>query len=92
MSKLITFVMPALLITCAGAYAQAPPGVEKLTVLEDRAKPNGRRIELAYLRLKASGTQPGSLTWTAALEDPVSASIGLRSTRSCLTRCEMLAT
>ena len=42
------------------AFAQNPADLEKLTVLEDRAKPGGRKIELAFARLKSTGSNPGS--------------------------------
>ena len=44
----------------AVAFAQAPADLEKLTVLEDRSKPAGRTIELAYARLKSTATAPGA--------------------------------
>jgi pimeloyl-ACP methyl ester carboxylesterase len=40
--------------------AQSPGDLEKLVVLEDRAKPDGRRIELAFAWLKSTAATPGS--------------------------------
>jgi pimeloyl-ACP methyl ester carboxylesterase len=40
--------------------AQNPADLQKLTVLEDRSKPDGRKIDLAYVRLKSTASQPGS--------------------------------
>jgi len=55
------------LLTCAfiagltaTASAQPPGDTQRLSVLEDRAKPAGRRIELAYVVLKSTAKQPGS--------------------------------
>jgi pimeloyl-ACP methyl ester carboxylesterase len=42
------------------AFAQSPADLEKLTVLEDRTKPDGRKIELAFARLKSTAANPGS--------------------------------
>jgi pimeloyl-ACP methyl ester carboxylesterase len=56
----ISRTVAALLLTASAAVAQPPAGLEKLTVLEDRAKPEGRKIELAYLRLKSTAARPGA--------------------------------
>ena len=50
----------SLLLFAVPAFAQNPADLEKLTVLEDRAKPGGRTIELAFARLKSTGSNPGS--------------------------------
>ena len=42
------------------AAAQNQQDLSKLTVLEDRAKPGGRKIELAYAVLKSTAANPGS--------------------------------
>jgi hypothetical protein len=47
-------------MNATAAFAQAPAEIQKLTVLEDRTKPTGRKIELAYVRLKTTSKQPGS--------------------------------
>ena len=48
------------LTLAAPALAQAPADLSKLTVLEDRSKPNGRQIELAYALLKSTAAKPAS--------------------------------
>src|SRR5262245_45649790 len=61
MSTFTRYVMMAIAVLGATrAYAQAPADLQKLTVLEDRGKPDGRKIELAYVRLKSTASQPGS--------------------------------
>jgi pimeloyl-ACP methyl ester carboxylesterase len=52
--------MVLLLLFSVPAAAQNPADLEKLIVLEDRSKPNGRKIELAYARLKSTASTPGS--------------------------------
>jgi pimeloyl-ACP methyl ester carboxylesterase len=47
-------------VVAAPANAQSPADLEKLTVLEDRSKPDGRKIELAFARLKSTAPTPGS--------------------------------
>ena len=44
----------------APVFAQNAADLSRLTVLEDRAKPNGRRIEVAYALLKSTAERPGS--------------------------------
>lgn len=56
----MSILMIALLLFGSPAFAQTPADLEKLTVLEDRAKPGGRKIELAFARLKSTGANPGS--------------------------------
>jgi pimeloyl-ACP methyl ester carboxylesterase len=56
--KVITVVL--LLAAAAPSFAQSPADLERLTVLEDRTKPGGRKIELAYARLKSTSATPGS--------------------------------
>ena len=53
-AALLAMSLPASLV------AQAPADLEKLTVLEDRGKPDGNRIELAFARLKSTAASPGS--------------------------------
>ena len=53
-------VLVLLMVAAMPALAQPPAGLEKLTVLEDRAKPGGRKIELAYARLKTTAENPGA--------------------------------
>jgi hypothetical protein len=50
MSILIRATVFSLL--AATASAQSAADLSRLTVLEDRTKPNGRKIELAYAVLK----------------------------------------
>ena len=54
------YIAMLLLLSGAPAFAQNPGDLEKLTVLEDRSKPDGRKIELAFARLKSTGSAPGS--------------------------------
>jgi len=49
-----------MLSGAAAAFAQTEADLEKITVLEDRGKPNGRKIELAFGRLKSTSPKPGS--------------------------------
>lgn len=42
------------------SFAQSPADLEKVTVLEDRSKPSGRKIDLAFARLKSTSTTPGA--------------------------------
>ena len=44
----------------SAAFAQSPSDLSRLTVLEDRTKPDGRKIELAYALLKTTAATPGS--------------------------------
>ncbi len=53
-------VIVLLLVFGVPAYAQNPADLEKLTVLEDRSKPDGRKIELAFGRLKSTASNPGA--------------------------------
>jgi pimeloyl-ACP methyl ester carboxylesterase len=54
-------MMAAWLLTFStAASAQNAADLSKLTVLEDRAKPDGRKIELAYALLKSTAAKPGS--------------------------------
>jgi pimeloyl-ACP methyl ester carboxylesterase len=55
-------VIAALVAAATTAYAQNPADLQKLSVLEDRSKPAGRKIELAYATLKSTSTTPGSPT------------------------------
>ena len=50
----------ALLMSASPLVAQTPSDLEKLTVLEDRTKPGGRKIELAFARLKSTSPAPGA--------------------------------
>lgn len=59
MSILIRVIAPLLFLATAAA-AQNPADLSKLTVLEDRSKPVGRKIELAYAILKSTAATPGS--------------------------------
>ena len=54
------YIVVLLLLLGAPAFAQNPADLEKLTVLEDRANPAGRKIELAFARLKSTASNPGS--------------------------------
>jgi pimeloyl-ACP methyl ester carboxylesterase len=58
MSILIRATVFSLL--AATASAQSAADLSRLTVLEDRTKPNGRKIELAYAVLKSTAATPGS--------------------------------
>jgi pimeloyl-ACP methyl ester carboxylesterase len=57
MSRLMKIA--AVLLIASTAWAQTPADLSKLTVLEDRAKPDGRRIELAYAVLQSTSKTPG---------------------------------
>lgn len=59
MSRLI-MVMVMLTAWAGKAVAQGPADLEKFTVLENRAKPSGAKIELAFGRLKSTAAKPGS--------------------------------
>ena len=48
------------LVLATPALAQNAGDLSKLTVLENRAKPNGPKIELAYAVLKSTTAKPGS--------------------------------
>ena len=50
----------ALLLSAVPALAQSPANLEQLTVLEDRSKAGGRKIDLAFARLKSTSTTPGA--------------------------------
>ena len=54
------YIAVVLLLFGVPAFAQNPADLEKLTVLEDRTKPGGRKIELAFARLKSTAAKPGS--------------------------------
>jgi pimeloyl-ACP methyl ester carboxylesterase len=56
--SILTIVL--LLVFGVPAFAQNPADLEKLTVREDRSKPDGRKIELAFARLKSTASDPGS--------------------------------
>ena len=56
----IIIVVAALLAFSSPGFAQSPADLEKVVVLEDRSKPDGRRIELAYARLTSTAATPGS--------------------------------
>jgi pimeloyl-ACP methyl ester carboxylesterase len=58
MSILIRIV--ALSLLASTAFAQSAADLSRLTVLEDRGKPNGRTVELAYALLKSTAAKPGS--------------------------------
>src|SRR5688500_13714800 len=49
-----------VLLIAHTAFGQPSSDLSKLTVLEDRAKPGGRKIELAYALLKSTAAKPGS--------------------------------
>ncbi len=49
-----------VVLLAASTFAQSAADLSKLTVLEDRAKPAGRKIELAYALLKSTSDKPGS--------------------------------
>jgi pimeloyl-ACP methyl ester carboxylesterase len=53
-------IVTCVLVLGAPALAQNPGDLSKLTVLENRAKPDGRKIELAYAVLKSTAAKPGS--------------------------------
>jgi pimeloyl-ACP methyl ester carboxylesterase len=57
-SKTVGTILVTLL-TALPLAAQNPADLEKLTVLEDRTKPGGRKIELAFARLKSTSPTPG---------------------------------
>jgi pimeloyl-ACP methyl ester carboxylesterase len=48
------------LLVALPVFAQDQAQLSKLTVLEDRSKPAGRKIELAYALLKSTSANPGS--------------------------------
>ncbi|HYB94896.1 MAG TPA: alpha/beta hydrolase [Vicinamibacterales bacterium] len=51
----------ALVLSVPSAlFAQSPADLQRLAVLEDRSKPSGRKIELAYALLKSTAATPGS--------------------------------
>jgi pimeloyl-ACP methyl ester carboxylesterase len=53
-------VAATMTVNAAVAFAQAPADLQKVKVLEDRSMPNGRTIELAYVRLKSTSPAPGT--------------------------------
>jgi pimeloyl-ACP methyl ester carboxylesterase len=55
-----TRIAVCILLLGAPGFAQGPGDLSKLSVLEDRAKPGGRKIELAYALLKSSAAKPGA--------------------------------
>jgi pimeloyl-ACP methyl ester carboxylesterase len=59
-SILRTCVIAALAAAATTAFAQNPGDLQRLSVLEDRSKPTGRKIELAYAMLKSTSATPGS--------------------------------
>jgi pimeloyl-ACP methyl ester carboxylesterase len=54
------YIVVLLLLFGVPAAAQNLADLEKLTVLEDRSKPDGRKIELAFARLKSTASNPGA--------------------------------
>ena len=56
----ISRIVAGLLMMSTAAFAQSAADLSKLTVLEDRARPDGRKIELAYAVLKSTAAKPGS--------------------------------
>jgi pimeloyl-ACP methyl ester carboxylesterase len=49
-----------LLLATSVASGQNAADLSRLTVLEDRSQPDGRKIELAYALLKSTAAKPGS--------------------------------
>jgi len=58
--RTLTVAVGAWFAIAAPAVARQLDDVRRLTVLEDRSKPDGRRIELAYVVLKSTAARPGS--------------------------------
>ena len=59
MSILFKITVAAVLLAPA-AFAQGSADLSRLAVPEDRRKPDGRKIELAYALLKSTAAKPGS--------------------------------
>lgn len=60
MSTYTILIIVLVLLAPAPARAQNASDLEKLTVLEDRSTPGGRKIELAFARLKSTSATPGA--------------------------------
>lgn len=60
LTRLCASVITFSIAAATPAVAQAPADFQRLSVLEDRSKPHGRKIELAYVVLKSTAAEPGS--------------------------------